>query len=41
MVNRIWNHHFGRGIVATLDNFGKMGDKPTHPSCSTGWRSNS
>ncbi len=31
MVNRIWNHHFGRGIVATLDNFGKMGEKPTHP----------
>jgi hypothetical protein len=31
MVNRIWHHHFGRGIVATLDNFGKMGDSPTHP----------
>ncbi len=31
MVNRIWSHHFGRGIVATLDNFGKMGEKPTHP----------
>ena len=31
IVNRIWNHHFGRGIVATLDNFGKMGEKPTHP----------
>ena len=31
MVNRIWAHHFGRGIVATLDNFGKMGDRPTHP----------
>jgi hypothetical protein len=31
MVNRIWAHHFGRGIVATLDNFGKMGDPPTHP----------
>jgi hypothetical protein len=30
-VNRIWNHHFGRGIVATIDNFGKMGEKPTHP----------
>ena len=30
-VNRIWHHHFGRGIVATLDNFGKMGEKPTHP----------
>jgi hypothetical protein len=31
IVNRIWHHHFGRGIVATLDNFGKMGDSPTHP----------
>ena len=31
IVNRIWHHHFGRGIVATLDNFGKMGEKPTHP----------
>jgi len=30
-VNRAWSHHFGRGIVATLDNFGKMGDSPTHP----------
>jgi hypothetical protein len=31
IVNRVWHHHFGRGIVATLDNFGKMGEKPTHP----------
>jgi Protein of unknown function (DUF1553) len=31
VVNRIWSHHFGRGIVATLDNFGKMGEPPTHP----------
>ncbi|HLK69241.1 MAG TPA: PSD1 and planctomycete cytochrome C domain-containing protein [Bryobacteraceae bacterium] len=31
MANRIWSHHFGRGIVATPDNFGKMGEKPTHP----------
>jgi len=30
-VNRIWSHHFGQGIVGTLDNFGKMGDRPTHP----------
>ena len=29
-VNRIWSHHFGRGMVATLDNFGKMGESPTH-----------
>jgi hypothetical protein len=31
MVNRIWHHHFGRGIVASLSNFGKMGERPTHP----------
>jgi len=30
-VNRIWHHHFGRGIVKTLDNFGEVGDRPTHP----------
>ena len=31
MVNRIWKHHFGKGIVATPDNFGKTGARPTHP----------
>ena len=31
MVNRIWQHHFGRGIVGTPSNFGKTGDAPTHP----------
>ncbi|MCH2059223.1 MAG: PSD1 and planctomycete cytochrome C domain-containing protein [Verrucomicrobiales bacterium] len=31
MVNRIWKHHFTRGIVDTLDNFGKAGSPPTHP----------
>src|SRR5207248_10804250 len=31
IVNRIWSHHFGRGIVATLDNFGKMGERPAYP----------
>ncbi|MEJ7606737.1 MAG: DUF1553 domain-containing protein [Bryobacteraceae bacterium] len=31
IVNRIWHHHFGRGIVPTLDNFGKMGENPSHP----------
>ena len=31
IVNRIWQHHFGRGIVATIDNFGKLGELPTHP----------
>ena len=30
-VNRVWHHHFGRGIVNTLDNFGVVGDRPTHP----------
>src|SRR5262249_60711424 len=32
IVNRIWSHHFGQGIVSTLDNFGKMGAQPTHPA---------
>ena len=31
MVNRIWQHHFGRGIVATPSNFGLRGAAPTHP----------
>ena len=31
MVNRIWKHHFGRGIVRSPDNFGAMGEAPTHP----------
>ena len=30
-VNRVWQHHFGRGIVTSVDNFGKNGDLPTHP----------
>ena len=30
-VNRVWQHHFGEGIVRTPDNFGKLGDRPTHP----------
>jgi hypothetical protein len=30
IVNRVWQKHFGRGIVATLENFGKMGERPTH-----------
>jgi hypothetical protein len=31
MVNRIWQHHFGRGIVRSPNNFGLQGDAPTHP----------
>ncbi|MCH2113699.1 MAG: PSD1 and planctomycete cytochrome C domain-containing protein [Pirellulales bacterium] len=31
IVNRIWHHVFGNGIVATPDNFGRLGQEPTHP----------
>jgi hypothetical protein len=31
MVNRVWQYHFGRGIVDTPNDFGKMGQFPTHP----------
>ncbi len=30
-VNRIWQHHFGTGIVKSASNFGQMGERPTHP----------
>ncbi len=31
IVNRLWQHHFGRGIVATPSDFGSAGERPTHP----------
>jgi hypothetical protein len=31
MVNRVWRWHFGRGIVPSTDNFGFLGEKPSHP----------
>ena len=46
-VNRLWRWHFGRGIVATPDNFGKLGSAPSHPELldylareliESGWR---
>jgi hypothetical protein len=46
MANRIWQRHFGTGIVSTPDNFGLSGTRPTHPElldyladefCASGW----
>jgi hypothetical protein len=31
IVNRIWQHHFGTGIVKSASNFGQLGDRPSHP----------
>ena len=31
IVNRVWLHHFGQGIMRTPSNFGQMGDRPSHP----------
>ena len=38
MVNRIWQHHFGRGIVRTPSNFGNWATGPRIRNCSTIWR---
>jgi len=31
LVNRVWMHHFGRGLVGTPSDFGRLGERPTHP----------
>nr|NIP96925.1 DUF1553 domain-containing protein [Akkermansiaceae bacterium] len=31
IVNRLWHHHFGRGLVSTPNDFGALGSEPTHP----------
>jgi cytochrome c553 len=47
LVNRLWHHHFGTGIVATPSDFGYMGERPSHPELldwlanqlrANGWR---
>ena len=31
MINRIWQYHFGRGLVGSSSNFGNLGERPSHP----------
>src|SRR5262249_60565270 len=31
VMNRVWQHHFGKGIVGTPGDFGFLGERPTHP----------
>jgi hypothetical protein len=31
IVNRVWQHHFGEGLVLSASNFGQLGDRPSHP----------
>ncbi len=38
IVNRLWQHHLGRGIVATPSDFGMRGEPPRIPNCSTVWQ---
>ena len=37
MVNRIWQGHFGEGLVRSPDNFGRLGERPTTNRCWIGW----
>ena len=37
MANRLWQHHFGRGIVRSSNNFGFIGDDRRIRHCSIGW----